>query len=237
MCPQPGRERGSFLWGGQGHKLCWHMCGFWLPAVAKGFVSAPGLDLANIASLVPSTFCHFSVCFAAGRKRSNNQNCSVFSLISSTTRTSSFPTMPSKVTVFRWCCRETPFFPWRRNTTREAAADLQCSSNSGQDFSLLQMSTLRLVLVVLGAQVVRDITSVRVPWEKSLELPMNNLFGLTTTDCHSIVCWTWSSALSHSLPLSLYGLLQLYSAAKPMEKDNKPMGIFSILSRGVHSAK
>lgn len=111
------------------------------------------------------------------------------------------------------------------NTSREPVTDLQYSLNSGQDPSLLQTSNLRPVLVILGARVARDITSVRVASETSLELPMNNLFGLTTTNCHLIICRTWSSALSHSLPLSLYGLQQHYSAIKPTEESNRRMGI------------
>ena len=109
--PSPPENMARFHEEGQGQKLCWHTWCFWLPAVAKVLVSAPGLDLANIASLVSPTFCNFSSCFYTGRKKSNNSKCSVLSLISSTTRTSSNSTMLSKTAVFKWRCRETPFFP------------------------------------------------------------------------------------------------------------------------------
>lgn len=202
--PGPSENMAHFHEEGQGHQLFWHTWCFWFPAVAEVLVSAPGLDLVNIASLVPPTFCNFSSCFYAGRKKSNNSNCSLPSLISSTARTSSSPPMPTKIAVFKWRCRETPFFPWRRQTSRDSARDMQDSLNGGRDLSLFRMSNLGPVLVTPGVRVVKVITSERVSWEMSLEFPMNNLFGLTTTNCHLIICRTWSSALSHSLPLSLW---------------------------------
>lgn len=111
----------------------------------------------------------------------------LFPLISHMTRTISFSFMPIKIAIFKWCCRETPFFPWKGKTIRELTRDLQYSLNSGQDLSSLWMSNLRPVLGILDTEEVKDMMSVRVSWESSLKFPMNNLFSLTTTDCQ------WSS--------------------------------------------
>lgn len=230
LSPSPGGNTSCFHEAGQGHKIWWQMWCFWLPVVAKGLVPAPGLDLVNIDSLVPPTFCNFSAYFYAGRKKSNNSNCSVLSLVSSTTRASSSPTTPSETAAGKHLS------PWRRQTSRDSGRDLQCSLNSGQDLFSLWMSNLRLVLVILGAWVARDITSVRVSWETSLELPMNNLFGLTTTNRHLIICRTWSSALSHSLPLSTLWTSATLLCCKTRGGRQQTYGCnFSILSQSMHS--
>lgn len=132
--------------------------------------------------------------------------------------------MPVKIFIFKWCCRETTFFPWKGKTSRDLARDLQYSLNSGQDLSSLWMSILRPVLGMLGTEEVKDITSVRVSQETSLKFPMNNLFSLTT-DCQSIIYRTWSS-----VPVSSFTLVPLWTSAtlpaiKPVKKGNKPMGV------------
>lgn len=150
----------------------------------------------------------FSSCFYSGKKK--EQQLKLFcSLSSHMTRTISFPLMPIKIATFKWYWRKTPSFPWRENTSRDLARDLEYPLNTGQDLSSLLMSNFRPFLDILGTEEVKGITSVSVTQQTSLKFPMNNLFSLTT-DCQSIIYRIWSSVLSQHLPLSLYGLLQHY---------------------------